>query len=287
MIFKKLMLALAGAGLLAAPVNARQATPALWKLADADTTIYLFGTIHALPQGLEWRTPKLDAALAEAKELVLETVIGEPVATLAVMNRLGKSQGLPPLTQRVPTDKAPLIAERLKAVGLPADFLDSYESWAAALTLISATFQQLGINPALGVERGLSADGKLPVAGLETVEYQLGIFDTLSEESQRTLLESALDDPAKAKAEFDLMIAAWSAGDLDGIARTFDAETTMSAELRGALMQKRNTAWAEWLDKRLDKPGTVMVAVGAGHLAGADSVQAMLAKKGLTVERLQ
>jgi uncharacterized protein YbaP (TraB family) len=96
-----------------------------------------------------------------------------------------------------------------------------------------------------------------------------------------------IEDGADAPAQFKAMLDAWIAGDLKGVERTFDDETQMSPELKDALMRKRNAAWADWLAKRLDRPGTVFVAVGAGHLAGPDSVQAMLEAKGLKAKRVQ
>ena len=101
------------------------------------------------------------------------------------------------------------------------------------------------------------------------------------------MLLSVVEDSAETRAQFQAMLDAWSNGDLDGIARTFDDETQMSPELKAALMSRRNAAWADWLAKRMEKPGTVFVAVGAGHLAGEDSVQAMLKKKGLKAKRVQ
>jgi uncharacterized protein YbaP (TraB family) len=96
-----------------------------------------------------------------------------------------------------------------------------------------------------------------------------------------------LEDPNAAKREFNEMLKVWSVGDVKGIARTFDAGLKDSPELRGVLIGKRNANWAEWIDKRLEKPGTVMVAVGAGHLAGAESVQEMLRAKGVKAVRIQ
>ena len=274
-----------------APAAMVAAKPALWKLADADTTIYLFGTIHALPPETRWQTAALDEALGRSEELVLEAVLGDdPMALAKVMMAKGVRPGLPPLSARVPADKQAALATAMAASGIPAETLDRFETWAAALTLISLQVRQLGIDPASGVEHGLAAaaaKASRKVAGLETVDQQMGFFDELSEEAQRALLVSALDDPANAKAEFTAMLAAWQAGDVDGIARTFDAETNMSAELKEVLMTRRNAAWATWLKTRLDTPGTVTVAVGAGHLAGADSVLSRLNADGLTVERVQ
>ena len=264
--------------------------PALWKLADADTTIYLFGTIHLLPEGVDWRTPALDRAMAASDTLVLETTIsGDMTAMAQTMARLGVSPGLPPLLERVPVEKRAALAETIKASGVPAQALDRLETWAAAMTLMALQLQQMGYNPELGVEKVLDtgAKGGKKVVALETVEQQLGFFDQLSEPAQRAFLASAADDPEAAKGQFEAMLKAWSSGDVEGIARTFDSETALSPELREVLIKRRNVAWAEWLQKRLDQPGTVMVAVGAGHLAGPDSVQRMLAARGLKAERVQ
>jgi len=267
------------------------AAPALWKLSDADTAIYLFGTIHILPRDVEWRTAALERAIAQSDELVLETATGTDLGkTGRTMMEMALSPGLPPLMERVPEEKRAALARLIESAGIPGRALDRMETWAAAMSLFATMFRGMGFEGEAGVEQGLSAtfkdDGK-PIEGLETVEQQFGFFDSLPEETQRAFLVGSIDDPATARAQFEAMIAAWASGDTDEIARTFDGETALSPELRQVLMVNRNKAWAEWLDARLDQPGTVMVAVGAGHLAGKDSVQAMLAAKGVKTERVQ
>jgi hypothetical protein len=265
--------------------------PAMWKVADADTTIYLFGTIHMLPEGLQWRTPAFEQAMAASDALVTEAVLGEdPAAAGVAMGRLAFSPGLPPLAQRVPPAKRQALAAMIKQTGLPAAALDGLETWAAALSLLSASFQQIGLTPEHGVERKLEAAYKAagkPVSGLETLDIQMRYFDRLSEEAQRAFLVGVIDSPADSRAEFEEMVKAWAAGDTDAIAETFDAETSFSPELRAVLMTRRNAAWAEWVRRRLEQPGTVLVAVGAGHLAGKDSVQRMLAGQGVRAARVQ
>ncbi len=295
---KRASRALAALGALSAtactavqPVEAAGGKPALWKVADEDTTVYLFGTIHLLPEGTEWRTPALEQAIKSSDALVLESVIGDnPMGSATAMMALGMSPNLPPLAERLPAEKRPALAKMIKATGVPAKMLDQMETWAAAMTLLTLSFQQMGLRPELGVERGLEAsyrEGRKPVTGLETVEQQLGYFDKLSEQSQRLFLAGVVEDPQGCRAQFDAMLIAWKAGDTDAIATTFDAELSLSPELRDVLMSRRNAAWAEWVDKRMDQPGTVLVAVGAGHLAGQDSVQRMLAAKGLKATRVQ
>jgi uncharacterized protein YbaP (TraB family) len=268
--------------------GAQEARPALWKLSDADTTIYLFGTIHLLPKGLKWRTPAIERAIAESEALYLETELGnDPMAAAQTMMKLGMSPGLPPITERVPEGKRDAFKKMIASAGVPETALNGMETWAAALTLMAVSFRQMGFSSEEGVERGLSAGYAKPVKGLETAEQQFGYFDQLSEEAQRALLTGLIENPAEAKQQFDAMLSAWRRGDTKAIARTFDSEKALSPELRTVLMERRNAAWADWLAKRLDEPGTVMVAVGAGHLAGKGSVQELLKAKGLKATRVQ
>jgi uncharacterized protein YbaP (TraB family) len=297
MWFSRLTAAFAGLSLLgAAPAPQTvapppQGHPAMWKLADRDTIIYLFGTFHLLPQGRDWRTPAFDKALASSDELVLEIGnIDDQNAVAQAMLKLGMASGLPPIAERVPPEKRAALKAMIAESGLPETFFDGMKTWTAGLLLTGVTFQRLHLDPQAGVERTLSgpwkASGK-PVEGLETAEQQFGFFDHLPEESQRAFLVGVLENPQDMMKQFQEMLQAWINGDVAGIARTFDSETSLSPDLRKALMADRNARWADWLKARLEKPGTVFVAVGAGHLAGHDSVEEMLAAKGLKAVRVQ
>lgn len=284
------LLPLVGGAAQAAPA-AKAARPAMWKVADADTTLYLFGTIHLLPQGQAWRTPAMESALAGADELVLEVAnIDDMMASAQAMAKLGMSPGLPPIAERVPEGNRAALKAMIAESGYPEAVYDRLETWAASLALLGVTFKRLGLEASLGVENQIGApfraSGK-PVSGLETVEQQLSYLDTLSEPAQRALLLSVIEDSAETRAQFKAMLDSWASGDLKGIERTFDDETQISPELKAALMSRRNAAWADWLARRMEKPGTAFVAVGAGHLVGEDSVQKMLKKKGLKAKRVQ
>ena len=273
------------------PSVARQVRPALWKLSDPDTVIYLFGTIHLLPKDLAWQSPKIDRALKASDGLVLETVLDKnPAATGAVMMQLGMSPGLPPLLDRVPADKRAALARLVSKSGVPLTTLDRFETWAAALTLASSGMRDLPVSAEYGSEAVLArrfATERKPVVGLETPAQQLGYFDSLPETAQRKFLISVAEDDKDAHAEFDAMIAAWGSGDVRRIALTFDDELKLSPELTETLLRQRNRNWTDWIATRMAQPGTVFVAVGAGHLAGTGSVTDLLAKRGLKVVRLQ
>lgn len=288
-----LALVLAGCATLRADSEAAPPAPrpALWLLSDDDTKIYLFGTIHILPKGLKWRTPALEKAIAEADELVLETKMGTDfAATGRMMMTMGSSPGLPPLAERVPADKRAALGAMIASAGFPPARLDTMETWAAALMLAAGSLRKLGFNAGQGVEKSIEGTHKAnarPVSGIETVAQQFGFFDAMTEDAQRAFLVGAIEDPQGSRAQLDAMITAWAAGDVDGIAKTFDSETALAPELREVLMTRRNAAWADWIEAKLATPGTILVAVGAGHLAGKDSLQKRLEAKGLKVKRLQ
>lgn len=285
--------AIAAAACGVAPaVEPKAASPALWKVADHDTTVYLFGTIHLLPKDTQWRSAFFDKAAASADTLVVETVINEddPAATIGELFKLAVSEGLPPLAERVPAAKREALAKAIGKSGLPAPLFDKLETWAAGFMLLGAQFKDLGLDPGSGVETALKKqfkEGGKPIGQLETNAEQLGFFDRLSEEAQRKFLVDVLDDPSSMKAQFGGMLEAWSRGDVKAIADSFNRDLADADELKSALIDQRNANWAKWVKTRLDEPGTVLVAVGAGHLAGDDSVLSMLEEQGVRVTRVQ
>jgi len=285
------------AALIVAPLAAKAPSPivkpALWKLADADTTIYLFGTIHVLPANYHWRTGAIDAAIGQSRALTLETVLDEDPTVLAkILFSLGKADGLPPLVDRVPPAKRKALTQLIKESGIPAERLQEMKTWAAGVLLTGAAMKQIGLTTGgdAGVEAQLTqafrTAGKT-VDGLETPAQQLGFFDALPESAQRAFLAATLDPPAKSSKEYRAMVDAWSHGNIAGIAKAFDNDPEFTPETRELLIRKRDEAWANALAAKLATPGTFFVAVGAGHLTGRDAVQPMLAAKGLKVERIQ
>jgi uncharacterized protein YbaP (TraB family) len=276
----------------AAPSSAAPVRPALWAVADADTTIYLFGTIHLLPQDYKWRTARFDQAVDGSDQLVVETIIDDkdPTKIMAAMSSLAFSPGLPPLAERVPPKKRAALAGAVKKSGFPPQALDRMETWAAAFILLGNQFHDMGLKGGEGVETVLrnafTTKGK-PIGELETNVEQLGFFDTLPEKAQRDLLEGAISAPQDMTKDFNGMLSAWSRGDVKAIARAFNHDLAASPDLQLALIKRRNQNWTKWIEHRLSAPGSVLIAVGAGHLAGKDSVVAMLKKDGYRVRQVQ
>lgn len=304
----------------AAPTMAKG--PAMWKVADEDTTIYLFGTVHILPQGIEWYDTTIATAL-EGSDMIVTEIPSGPEADAALQRLAAEKGSLPKgttLRSLLDDDQkarytaalgqlgskieaaqlagAPAEAraqyEDAKAKGLvpnPGDALagqfDGLEPWTAGLTLAFLPLTLEGYDPNSGVEKVLlsKVPGK-PTGALETAEFQIGIFDNMDQQGQIAYLMEAVNGMDEIKPTIDRMVAAWAGGEPDGLAAIMN-EGLADPALAEALLYSRNANWAEWIDTRLDEPGTVFIAVGAGHLAGAKSVQDYLAEKGITTMRVK
>ena len=268
------------------------AHPALWEVSDSDTTIYVFGTIHLLPEKLKWRTPGFDRAVNAAQQLVVETIVDQqnPASIQQAELALGFKNGLPPIVRRVPAAKAAKLRAAIAKTGVPESYFDQMKTWLAAITLLSVQFRDMGLKGTSGPEEILRQEflsEHKPIGQLETNVEQFSYFDKMSEKAQRELLEGALEPQDSTDKEFGGMLSSWSHGDVKGIALTFNRELSQSSEIRQILLQQRNVNWAKWIEQRMAKPGTVLLAVGAGHLAGKDSVLEKLKSDGYTVRRLQ
>ncbi|NML06075.1 TraB/GumN family protein [Sphingomonas sp. G-3-2-10] len=270
-----------------APVQ--DADPALWVIRDADTTIYLFGSVHALKPGTGWFDEGVKAAFDRSGELMLELVLPPEAEIAAMLRELGT---LPPgktLSQQVPPELYARLRTALVVAGQKPDMLDQYEPWMAAIQLAVMPGRTAGYDSAYGVETVLTkaaASGKR-VSGLETAREQFGIFDTLSPAAQQVLLEQAIDGVGSGGATLDRIVAAWAKGDVDVLAGRINRDLLGSPELAQALLVKRNKRWAALIDARMKRPGTVFVAVGAGHLAGSAGLQGELARRGYRVDRVR
>ncbi len=266
-----------------------KAAPALWKVSDADTTVWLFGTIHALPEGVDWFGGPVQAAFDGSQELVTEITETDPTEMQQLVlthATLPKGQSLRAML--TPQVKAAYEAQ-LGGLGLPAQAFDTYEPWYAAIALSTLPLMRTGYDAKHGVEQALDSRAKQlghPHTGLETAAYQIGLFDSLPMDAQQRYFAEVVDKLPSVTDQLGQMVAAWRKGDADTLGQLMNDEED-DPTLMELLLVNRNKAWASWVKQRLDKPGAVFVAVGAGHLAGPGSLQDQLKAQGLTVERVQ
>jgi uncharacterized protein len=280
------------AGAQAAATAAAAPGPAMWKVADEDTTIYLFGTVHILPKEVEWLDVTITDALARSDMIVTELKMDSGAE--AELQQLTMTKGmLPPgtkLRSLLTPEQTATYEAAFATLGLPpmvAEQFDAFKPWFAGLNLSMLPLLMSGYTPDQGVEKVLLAKaGDKPQGALETPEFQLSLFDSLPQEAQIAFMIEAAEGVGEAKTMLDRMVAEWLKGDADTLAAIMN-EGMNDPVLMDMLLHSRNANWAEWIEQRMAQPGTVFIAVGAGHLAGEKSVQDMLTAKGITVSRVK
>lgn len=275
----------------AAAAATTDADPALWVVKDADTTIYLFGTIHFLKPGLGWFDEAVKDAFDKSDQLMLEMILPEdPAALKAATERLAIDPQGRTMASRMSQADHDAYAAALVSLGLdPANF-EKFEPWYMGVNLSVLPLLMRGYNPNLGPEMTLTRHAKesgKPIAGFETFEEQFGFFDTLSEPSQLAFLNSVVHDMDKVGPMLDKLVVEWTKGDPVALAATMNESMAETPELTKILLWDRNARWADAIKTRMDKPGTVFVAVGAGHLAGEKSVQDYLKARGFVAKRIK
>lgn len=265
--------------------------PALWLLADADTRIWLFGSVHILGKDADWRRKEIDAALNASRTLVLETpvdgagnaAIAQEVARLGILEPGTRLDSLLTPAQR----KA--LAQAARAYGLDGAQLQRLRPWLAALQISMAAASAQGQSAELGVEQSLLAGAKArgqSLRYLETAQQQVQIFANLPQEAQLRFLDVTLAQLEDSAGMLRRMDRLWLEGDVAGLGQVLDADFDRAGpQIRAALIDARNAQWAAKIAQMLDEPGEVFVAVGAGHLTGRGNVIALLEGEGHKIER--
>ena len=274
---------------VAAPAPIAEPRPALWKVSDADTTIYLFGTVHALPAGVRWLSGPIETALAGSQQLVTEIPETAPAdMQAAMMSNAVLPQG-ETLRALLPADDKAKLEAALTGFGLPVEAFDRFEPWWAAVALTTLPLARDGYSAENGVEETISTAAKKlgkPRIGLETAAYQLALFDHLPRDVQLGYLREVIKGLPTINEELAGIVREWSTGNAEKLAELLNDDED-DPRMVTALLTGRNRIWAGWIKDRMKQPGTVFMAVGAGHLAGKDSVQDMLAHDGLVAQRIQ
>jgi uncharacterized protein len=270
-------------------VASAKTEPAMWVITDADSTIYLIGTLHLLKHDTEWNAEKVKKTVHESTELWLEVADFDNQSALAPLMAKFGVDPQHPLSTRLNEEQRKRLEKVATTYNIPAASLEPMRPWLAALVLAVGPIMKAGYDPKAGVERVLNAQAVAEgdkIRGFETAEQQIRILADLSDAEQIAFLMSMLDDLEKGLDLLDQLAKAWIDGDIDTITRlSVDEMKREAPSVYQKLIVQRNVAWSEKIVEMLKGSGVQQVAVGAAHLAGPDSVQAQLAKRGIKVER--
>jgi uncharacterized protein YbaP (TraB family) len=267
--------------------------PLLWKVSDADNSVYLLGSFHLLKPEDYPLSADVDAAFADAESILFEVdpaTLNTP-DTIARFTAASQYEDGRTLSDVLPRNTRTKLERLLAVAGKSLDGLEQSEPWAVNLGLVLGVSQAMGFRQDQGLDRTLmdraEREGK-PVAGLETIDAQLAALDGVPHSEQVADLDEFLDDPIKAMAEFRAMHESWRAGDVARLDREFRREMAEESPVSYKLVNvDRNRAWMPKLEQRLAGSGDdTLAVVGSLHLLGRDGVVEMLRAKGYTVERI-
>jgi uncharacterized protein YbaP (TraB family) len=269
---------LAGALLFAFAGSAANADGAsVWSMKGKRNTVYLAGSVHALPQNHAQLSPQLERAYESSDALVMEVDLDdlnplEAVQFVTMNGTLPASQSLEEVVG----------AERY-SIDVPELALARLEPWAAAMVLTQFALMKSGFDPQLGIDMQLTerarADGK-PIEGLETVVDQLSIFDSRSISEQTKFLVDAANDVPKMNEDLDRLIEGWRTGDLRALEREFNKERAQAPALYDQLLGQRNRKWLPKIEALLDQERDYLVLVGTLHFVGQDGLLELLTRAG-------
>lgn len=261
----------------------------MWVVKDDDSTIYLLGTFHILRPETIWNVDKVKQAVSDSTELWLEIVDdGRPDAVLGLLQKYGTDRKKP-LSRRLTKQQRERLAKTAEQYTFPMQLLEPMKPWCAAVTLMMMPLLKAGYNPNAGVEKVLQIEAHLQgdkVAALETMEEQFQLLSSLPDRDQVALLMQMLEDVEEGVAYIERMEKAWSEGDTAMLEKAFVEEMKSAGpDLYRRMLTDRNIRWSKKIVEMLKGSGVQMVAVGAGHLVGPDSVQAQLQKRGIEAVR--
>jgi uncharacterized protein YbaP (TraB family) len=264
--------------------------PAIWAYEGNRSVVLLLGSVHLLRKDDYPLPVAIDAAYRAADTLVMEIDIGnlDPLSSQMLITQLGTLGTGRTLQDVMGAGDYRKAARRATELGIDLTLFDAVEPWFAALTIMNLQLLRLGFDPQIGLEQHLAGkarrDGK-KILGLETVEYQLRLFDELPGATQSHLLLQTLDEASSLASQMDALISAWRRGDSARLAQELGRSFQGYPDVYRKLVSDRNRAWVRRIVDLGDTDGSHLVVVGALHLVGENSVIAMLEGTGGLVRR--
>ena len=268
--------------------RARNDGPAIWVVEDADSTLYLYGSLHIVPVGLDWQRPDLWEAFERAGTVWLEVPDSDDARTRS--DRLTRSRGYQPLGGSLSADFDDYERKLLEVAALesdiPLEVLDTLQPWLANQLLVLAAAEEAGLTASLSPESAIGSRARRTskfVDYLDTVDSQIAMAADAPADEQRAALRQTLEGYNRIGQDLDDIAREWVEGDVE----TLEARLagTIAGAPRERIMEARNARWAETFADWMDGSGTGLAVVGVGHLVGEDSLPEMLAERGLNVRR--
>ena len=274
------------------PTHAETATPnSLWKVTRGEATLYLNGSVHLMTTNQYPLAAAFEQAYTASDKLVLEMDLAE-AQTREGLSLFSQASLLPKgkqLADMLTPETQQALLDYCASIQVSPILFNHMKPWMALLMLTQVQLSREGFHPQLGLDTHFyeraRRDGK-PVVGLESLEEQLALLESLSDEDPDTLIRHGIEELQTLKQQVDALIASWEAGDTRGL------ETLLMENLRAfptiyqTLIVKRNRRWLQPLLRLLRTDDSTMVIVGAAHVVGNQGLLKLLAQRGCTIEQL-
>ena len=268
-----------------------QAAPAIWKVADADSSVWLFGSVHMLQADMDWRTATQNKIMSKVDRVYFEADVSAEAQAQIVTATVaaGFYSGGVLLSDEIDGELIDRLRDAASDYGIPMPALLTMKPWMAAMTISAGPLAGAGYEASNGVEAVLSAELPREKTGfLETGEEQIEFLAGGTLDEQITMLEATLDTLDMAERDLADMVSAWLAGDPEGLGEAFDAQLTgFGVGLTDRIIDLRNHDWTDKIAVMLDANETALIVIGAAHLAGDVSVVRLLEERGFASERVQ
>ena len=276
-----------------AEATSGESNVALWEVRDEDTIVYLMGTVHVMRGGVEWRTNNIRLILEQTDAIYLEADVFSRDAQRAMgllVGRTAENEGDTKLSSFFDEYQKKHMDEILAGFDLKISELDSYRPWFATMQIGLAAVYSAGGDPGSGAEVVLVQDAlenNRELRFLETATEQIALLASGNDKQDAAYMYDMIDTLVDTKAYYSDLVGAWFQGDVERIDFLVNDALKDYPDLRTRLLVERNYNWGHQIDRLLtDEYGIYLIAVGAGHLSGDESVQAVLEGRGYEVTRI-
>jgi uncharacterized protein YbaP (TraB family) len=282
------LLILVPAGVLA---QSAAPSPAIWRVQEGGSTVYIFGSLHILPQSFQWRSPTVDAAMGESDLFVFEVPVDEE-ANQRQKAFIIKNGLLPPnasLRRVLNRTEFQTYSRILIGAGLKPEHFTRYRPWLAAVVVGLAYVHRRDISTLKGVDDEIidyAHAQEKELRYLETIEEQMQLLIRGDEQAQVNMLKHQLVALPRAIAHTQELVNAWTRGDAQGFSDLIERDFAGHEEAQDVLISNRNRAWLPSIRELLRTGRTAMVTVGAAHIGGPEGVLSLLCDAGHRVERV-
>jgi uncharacterized protein YbaP (TraB family) len=280
------------AWLAAALTTVAAADPAAWRMTGANgAEVTLLGSMHVLRPSDHPLPSSVDSLIDRSEIIVMEMDLDD-VDPAAQQRLILETAMLPQgtlLANVIDPQVYRLLEQTARELGVDLTLLERFEPWFLAVTLLDLGLRKYGFQAERGIEQyvlGQSQRTGKEIVGLETLEFQIGIFDSLPASQQQAMLEQTLAEVDEAETALRAMVDAWRDGELESLSAELLDDFDQFPGLYEALVTKRNRSWVPTLEGMLADGRRHLVVVGALHLVGDDNVIELLRARGHDVERL-